>query len=103
MIARAAGVHSALDAKAANDGGGETPTFDYTFDIPVEVAAAVCKYRHDRWKIEWGKPQFTWLDVAIGSKSEVSGCNREVRCAPVNRHRQDDPARPKSAKRRHAS
>jgi hypothetical protein len=33
----------------------------------IEVAAAVCKYRHDRWKFEWGKPQFTRLDVAIGS------------------------------------
>jgi hypothetical protein len=32
--------------------GGETLSFDYTFDIPVEVAAAVCKYRHDRWKFD---------------------------------------------------
>ena len=45
----------------------ETLSFDYTFDIPVEEAAAVCKYRHDRWKFEWGKLQFTRLDVAIGS------------------------------------
>jgi hypothetical protein len=36
---------------------------DYIFDIPVEVAAAICKYRHDRWKFEWGTPQFTRLDV----------------------------------------
>jgi hypothetical protein len=56
--------------KQQTTAGGETPTFDYTFDIPVEVAAAVCKYRHDRWKIEWGKPQFTWLDAAIGSKTD---------------------------------
>jgi hypothetical protein len=35
------------------------PTFDYTFDIPVEVAAAASKYRHDRWKIEWGKPSWS--------------------------------------------
>jgi hypothetical protein len=40
-----------------------------TPSTPVEVAAAVCKYRHDRWKFEWGKPQFTQLDVAIGSKA----------------------------------
>ena len=32
--------------------GVETLSFDYTFDKPVEVAAAVCKYRHDRWKFE---------------------------------------------------
>jgi len=53
--------------KQQTTAGGETHSFDYTFDIPVEVAAAVCKYRHDRWKFEWGKPQFTRLDVAIGS------------------------------------
>jgi hypothetical protein len=68
--------------KQQTTAGGETPTFDYTFDIPVEVAAAVCKYRHDRWKIEWGKPQFTWLDVAIGSKTEVAALRRDVSFAP---------------------
>jgi hypothetical protein len=36
---------------------------DYIFDIPVEVPAAVCKHRHDRWKYEWGAPQFTRLEV----------------------------------------
>jgi hypothetical protein len=61
---------------------GETPTFNYTFDIPVEVAAAVCKYRHDRWKIEWGKPQFPWLDVAIGSISTELGCAVHFRSIP---------------------
>jgi len=54
--------------KQQTTAGGETLSFDYTFDIPVEVAAAFCKYRHDRWKFEWGKPQFTRLYVAIGSK-----------------------------------
>jgi hypothetical protein len=38
---------------------GETLRFDHTFDIPVEVATAVCTYHHDRWKFEWGKPHFT--------------------------------------------
>jgi len=55
--------------KQQTTAGGETLSFDCTFDIPVEVAAAVCKYRHDRWKFEWGKPQFTRLDVAIGSNA----------------------------------
>lgn len=36
---------------------------DYIFDIPVEVAASVCKYRHDQWKFEWGEPRFVRLDV----------------------------------------
>jgi hypothetical protein len=53
--------------KLQTTAGGETLSFDYTFDIPVEVAAAVGKYRRDRWKFEWGKPQFTRVDVAIGS------------------------------------
>jgi len=55
--------------KQQTTAGGETLSFDYTFDIPVDVAAGVCKYRHDRWKFEWSKPQFTRLDVAIGSKA----------------------------------
>lgn len=37
------------------EAGGDV---DYTFDIPVEAAAAVCNYRHDRW----GIAQFTRLD-----------------------------------------
>jgi hypothetical protein len=44
---------------AATDGD-----VDYIFDIPVEVAAAaVGNYRHDRWKFEWGQPQFTRLEA----------------------------------------
>jgi hypothetical protein len=35
---------------------------DYIFDIPVEVAAAICKYRYGQLKFEWGRPQFTRLD-----------------------------------------
>jgi hypothetical protein len=29
----------------------EAGDVDYIFDIPVEVAAAICNYRHDRWGI----------------------------------------------------
>jgi hypothetical protein len=36
---------------------------DYIFDIPVEVAAAVCRYRYGRSKFEWGTPRFTRLDA----------------------------------------
>ena len=35
---------------------------DYIFDIPVETAAAVSGYRHDRWSFEWGRPQFIRLE-----------------------------------------
>src|SRR3981189_795931 len=50
--------------------GGETLSFDYTFDIPVEVAAAVCKYRHDRWKFEWGNARDA--KHVPGRKTDVS-------------------------------
>jgi hypothetical protein len=80
MIARAAGSTQHQMQKLQTTAGGETLSFDYTFDIPVEVAAAVCKYRHDRWKFEWSKPQFTRLDVAIGSICEIL---RASRCFPV--------------------
>jgi hypothetical protein len=43
----------------ATPGGG----VDFIFDIPVEIAAAVCGFRHDRWTYEWGRPQFTRLEV----------------------------------------
>jgi hypothetical protein len=74
--------------KQQTTAGGETLSFDYTFDIPVEVAAAVCKYRHDRWKFEWGKPQFTRLDVAIGSIASLRPSAALFRPTPGNGHRQ---------------
>ena len=45
------------------DAGGEGADVDYIFDIPVELAATVCGYRHDRWKFDWGEPRFYVLDV----------------------------------------
>ena len=45
------------------DAGGEVADVDYIFDIPVELAAAICGYRHDRLKFDWGEPKFTALDV----------------------------------------
>ncbi|MGO8920680.1 MAG: hypothetical protein ACLQJR_32705 [Stellaceae bacterium] len=35
---------------------------DYIFDIPVELAAALTGYRHDRLTFDWGEPQWTSLD-----------------------------------------
>ncbi len=31
---------------------------DYVFDIPVDCAAALCGYWHDRWQYDWGRPIF---------------------------------------------
>lgn len=52
-------IRQRLSQKQERTAGG----VDYIFDIPVEVAAAVGKYRHDRMKFEWGTPQFTRLNV----------------------------------------
>jgi hypothetical protein len=41
----------------------ETAPGDFIFDIPVEVAAAVCGFRHPRLAYERGRPQFTRLEV----------------------------------------
>jgi hypothetical protein len=43
---------------------------DFIFDIPVEVAAAVCKYRYGHLKFDWGTAQFTRLDIRLGSNRE---------------------------------
>ncbi len=42
--------------------GGEHSDVDYIFDIPVEVAALLTGYRHDRWKFDWGEPEFTIVE-----------------------------------------
>jgi hypothetical protein len=37
---------------------------DFVFDIPIETAAAICGYRHDRGMFPWGVPVFTCLEDA---------------------------------------
>jgi hypothetical protein len=32
---------------------------DYIFDIPIEMARALCGFRHDRLHFDWGEPRFT--------------------------------------------
>jgi hypothetical protein len=32
---------------------------DYVFDVPVELALAICGFRHDRSRFDWGEPRFT--------------------------------------------
>src|SRR5882762_4118465 len=100
MIARAPGSTQRQMQKQQTTAGGETLSFDYTFDIPVEVAAAVFKYRHDRWKFEWGKPQFTRLDVAIGSIASLWPSADYFRSSPGNGHRSMRSACLKRANRR---
>ena len=53
-----------LNAKQ-DDSGGATSIVDYTFDIPVDLAAELTGYRHDRWKFDWGQPIFTVLERVV--------------------------------------
>jgi hypothetical protein len=32
---------------------------DYVFDAPVQLALAICGFRHDRSRFDWGEPRFT--------------------------------------------
>jgi hypothetical protein len=47
--------------KQQQDEGGRAAEVDYIFDIPLELAFEICGYRHDRWKFDWGRPNFTAL------------------------------------------
>src|SRR5258705_5464809 len=89
--------------KQQTTAGGETLSFDCTFDIPVEVAAAVLKYRHDRWKFEWGKPQFTRLEVRNRVIRVGWPDHDDFRSTPVNGHAQDSRACLRGANRKCSS
>ncbi len=41
----------------------ESFKIDCIFEIPVATAFAECGYRHDRYRFEWGEPQFTRLEA----------------------------------------
>jgi hypothetical protein len=41
--------------------GGKDGGVDHIFDVPLATAERLCGYRHDRWKFDWGEPQFTTL------------------------------------------
>jgi len=42
--------------------GGKDAGVDYIFDIPVEVAFRLTGYRYDRWRFDWGEPEFTAIE-----------------------------------------
>jgi hypothetical protein len=56
-----AGVRDQL-SKRQDNAAGDKPRVDYIFDIPVQLAADLCGYRHD--KFNWGSPTFTRLELA---------------------------------------
>jgi hypothetical protein len=51
----------AASQKEQDTKGGEDARVDYIFDVPLEAVERLCGYRHDRWKFEWGEPEFTTL------------------------------------------
>jgi hypothetical protein len=51
-------------SQSQDDAGGEKADVDYMFDVPLEMAARLCGYRHDLWKFEWGEPEFTRMEIA---------------------------------------
>lgn len=53
-----AGIETEARAQQAieDDGAAEV---DWLFDVPLRTAEAVCGYKHDGWRFEWGEPSFT--------------------------------------------
>jgi hypothetical protein len=47
--------------------GGEAADVDFIFDIPIQLAAEICLYRHDNAYFDWGEPNFTRLR-AVGEQ-----------------------------------
>jgi hypothetical protein len=44
------------------DAGQRWAAADYMFDIPVELAAALTGFRHDRAEFEWRRAHFAKLE-----------------------------------------
>lgn len=55
--AEVAGIREDLLTQLEANGGDASDT-DYIFDVPVELAFNQTGYRHDRWKFDWGEPEF---------------------------------------------
>ncbi len=62
---------AALVAQADDD------QVDYMSDVPSQVAQQICGFKHDKWRFEWGEPEFT-----VASK-----CGRFPRFLPPLRWR----------------
>jgi hypothetical protein len=44
------------------EAGGGNADVNFVFDVPIQLAAELCGYRHDRWKFDWGEPTFSRLE-----------------------------------------
>jgi len=50
------------DTEHMSSAEDEWAPVDYLFDIPIELAAEVTGYRHDRSEFAWGQPHFTKVE-----------------------------------------
>jgi hypothetical protein len=48
------------------DGGDPEMAVDYIWEIPIELAHSLCRYRHDFSYFDWGKPEFRILAEGKG-------------------------------------
>ncbi len=62
---RLAEIHRRLVARQR--AAGDESRIDYLFDAPVELAASETGYRHDRFRLDWGQPQFTAAEPTPGA------------------------------------
>src|SRR5260370_39681792 len=85
VIARAAGVHSASDAKTANDGWRRNPQL--RLHLRHTCRGSWC--RHERWKFEWGKPHVTRLKVRKRAIRVVWPAHDNFRSIPLNGQSQE--------------
>jgi hypothetical protein len=51
----------AASQKEQDEDGGQKAEVDHIFDVPLKAAERICGFRHDRWRFDWGEPQFTEL------------------------------------------
>ena len=51
--------------KEQDTAGGRKADVDHIFDIPVQLAAELCGYRHDMMTFDGGEPRFTRLEPAF--------------------------------------
>ncbi len=52
--------------------GGEKADVDHVFEIPIEIAAAVCGFRHDALPVD-GEPVFTELEQTLPPRAPGKG------------------------------
>jgi len=50
-----------MRAKQAEEDKKEEPMVDFIWEIPIELANSLCRYRHDEYA-DWGKPEFRILE-----------------------------------------